>query len=77
MTLDQQLHLRAFEDGFARGADPLRARKRHAVDPSTHDSWRRGFDAGRAAAALAAKAFKIELTRPRPAGDTPAEGGRP
>jgi hypothetical protein len=68
MTIDQHLQFAAFEQGFGAGADPNRARKRHAVDPNTHASWRKGFDAGRAAAELAAEAFKSELRKqPAPA----------
>jgi hypothetical protein len=69
MTIDQQLQLRGFEQGFADGANPLRARKRHSVDPNTHQSWRTGFEKGRAAAEEAAKAFRSELRgcKPEPA----------
>lgn len=56
------LAARAFEAGFAAGADAHRARRRHAVDPVTHQDWRAGYDAGRAAlkAALAAHAARAK-----------------
>lgn len=41
---------RAFAEGFARGADPDRARKRHVVNPATHAHWMAGHAAGEAAA---------------------------
>lgn len=41
------LAVRAFGQGFLAGADPRRALRRHSVEASTHEHWRRGFDAGR------------------------------
>lgn len=55
--LAAHLAARAYADGFARGADPRRARRRHIVDPATHAHWRRGFDAGRSAAEAAELAY--------------------
>lgn len=48
MTITEKaIALRAFEQGFASGADPLAGRKRHRVDPTTtHVHWRAGYDAG-------------------------------
>jgi hypothetical protein len=58
MTPDQHLQLAAFKAGFAHGADPQHARKRHAVDPHTHANWRQGFEAGCKAAAGAERQFR-------------------
>lgn len=70
-TLRAHLAARAFADGFARGADPRRARRRHVVDPETHAHWLCGYDAGRAAAAAAQGAFlEMQLADP-----DAAEGG--
>jgi hypothetical protein len=55
--LRARLAARAFADGFARGADPRRARRRHVVDLDTHEHWLRGYDAGRVAAAAAESAY--------------------
>jgi len=61
LSVDQALALEAFRGGFAFGADPARYRKRHTVDPATDQHWRRGFESGQAASALAAKAFSAGL----------------
>lgn len=47
------LAVRAFSQGFHAGADPRRALGRHPVDASTHEHWRRGFEAGRQAISTA------------------------
>ena len=47
IDIPSELAVRAFGQGFLAGADPRRARRRHTVDASTHEHWRRGFDAGR------------------------------
>ena len=47
------LAVRAFAHGFHAGADPRRAFGRHPVDASTHEHWRRGFEAGRQAISAA------------------------
>jgi hypothetical protein len=62
-TTDRLLALRAFIDGFAVGADPDHARQRTAVNPLNHDHWRRGFEAGRAAAAEAAATYRATTLR--------------
>ncbi len=67
------LAARAYADGFARGADPRRAPRRHVVEPGTHVHWLRGFDDGRAAAEAAAAAYlALELA----AAGAAAAGGR-
>lgn len=53
VNLDVALALRAFGLGFAAGADPRTALRRHAVEAATHEHWRRGFEAGRDAVATA------------------------
>src|SRR5262245_18934173 len=55
------LAVRAFTQGFADGADPRRAVRRHAVDPHTHDQWRKGFEAGRDAIVAAERAYGSSL----------------
>jgi len=58
--IDRELALRAFEQGYAIGAD-LQRTARHTVDPPTHGHWRHGFDAGRSAALAASEAYRISL----------------
>jgi len=58
--IDRELALRAFEQGFAVGAD-LQRTARHVVEPSTHQHWRAGFDAGRAASHVASDAYRVSL----------------
>jgi len=69
MTIvEKALALRAFEQGFAEGADPLRKRKSHTVDPTTHEHWRRGFAAGRESVELACERYGAELGPHAPGG---------
>lgn len=58
LDLDKELGLRAFRDGFAVGADPRRAARRHIVEPETHVHWRAGFEAGRAAIEQAVEQYQ-------------------
>ena len=55
------LAVRAFGQGFLAGADPRRALRRHCVEPATHEHWRRGFDAGRAAISMAELTYGLDL----------------
>lgn len=56
-----ELALRAFDEGFTQGANPKKRGKRHTVDSSTHEHWRAGFDAGRAAYDEAARKYRTEV----------------
>lgn len=53
-VLNCEMRVRAFERGFAIGADLRKSASRHVVEAETHDHWRAGFEAGRAAAVVAA-----------------------
>jgi hypothetical protein len=57
----------AYADGFARGADPKRARRRHVVDSETHADWLRGYDDGRRVADAAATAYLAAQLAAEPA----------
>jgi hypothetical protein len=57
------LAIRAFGQGFLAGADPRRALRRHSVEASTHEHWRRGFDAGRDAISEAEFRYGMGLKR--------------
>jgi len=57
------LAVRAFGQGFLAGADPRRALRRHCVEASTHEHWRRGFDAGRDAISTAELSYGLGLKR--------------
>lgn len=59
--IDVELAARAFSEGFKKGADPLRARGGHTIDPKTHEHWRAGFEAGRRAAESAITAYREQL----------------
>ena len=52
-TIAEHIADKAFEEGFAFGADAMSGRRRHKVEPLTHQHWRAGFEAGRAALAAA------------------------
>ena len=56
VALEACLAARAFAAGFARGADPERAYRRHVVGPH-HEHWLRGYDAGQRAAEQAAQRY--------------------
>lgn len=58
------LAVRAFGQGFVAGADPRRAVRAYNVEASTHEHWRRGFDAGREAISLAEEKYGEDLRRP-------------
>lgn len=60
-AIEQALALRAFEQGFHDGANPLRGRSRHAVDPATHEHYRRGHQVGSASAILASETYSRQL----------------
>jgi hypothetical protein len=60
------LAVRAFAQGFHAGADPRRALGRHPVDASTHEHWRRGFEAGRQAISKAEDQYGQGLERRPP-----------
>jgi hypothetical protein len=60
-SVDIALAVRAVAQGFQAGADPMRRRRRVVIDPATHQHWRRGFEAGRTAAAAAEKNYDDEL----------------
>ena len=55
------LAVRAFGQGFLAGADPRRAHRRHCVEATTHEHWRRGFDAGRDAISAAELGYGLGL----------------
>jgi hypothetical protein len=64
LALDSRLAARTFAAGFARGADPDRARRRQIKRPN-HQHWQRGYDAGRRAAEAAeAEYLHAQLTPP-------------
>ena len=56
VAMDACLAARAFAAGFARGADPERAYRRHVVG-AHHEHWLRGYDAGQRAAEQAAQSY--------------------
>lgn len=56
VAMDACLAARAFAGGFARGADPERAYRRHVVGPH-HEHWLCGYDAGQRAAEQAAQRY--------------------
>ena len=56
LAIEACLAARAFAAGFARGADPERAYRRHVVG-SHHEHWLLGYDAGQRAAERAAQRF--------------------
>lgn len=58
-----ELKVRAFEQGFAQGANPLGSTKRHSVEPNTHEFWRRGFEAGRRSRESGVAELRKELAR--------------
>ncbi|HVV49887.1 MAG TPA: hypothetical protein VHO06_09525 [Polyangia bacterium] len=60
-AVERALALRAFEQGFSQGADPLHGRRRHRLEPATHAHWKRGIEAGIQAAQAAREAFAREL----------------
>jgi len=60
------LAVRAFAQGFHAGADPRRALGRHPVDATTHEHWRRGFEAGRQAISRAENLY-ARVLKLRPA----------
>lgn len=55
------LAVRAFEQGFRDGADPLRARGRHTVDASMHVHYRAGYELGKLHARTESELYKNEL----------------
>lgn len=57
------LAVRAFGQGFLAGADPRRAHRRHCVEATTHEHWRRGFDAGRDAISSAELSYGLGLKK--------------
>jgi hypothetical protein len=57
------LAVRAFGQGFLAGADPRRAHRRHCVEATTHEHWRRGFDAGRDAISAAELSYGLGLKK--------------
>lgn len=59
--VQRELEVRAFEKGFTIGANLLKQANRHTVDPDTHEHWRCGFEAGRAAAYKARDAYRKKL----------------
>lgn len=59
------LQLYAYLDGFARGADHKSARKRHQVDPKTHEQWKRGYDDGRDAVRAVEERWRKSLGEAR------------
>lgn len=85
MTLDEMLQVQAFELGFQHGARADRARRRHTVEPATHASWKRGYEAGVKAFDAARMAFRLEVQKRRPeyrltestASPTGTSGGAP
>ncbi len=60
-TIAREQALRAYRAGFAIGADSNASARRHVVEPSTHEHWRRGYEAGRAAAEAALAAYRDGL----------------
>jgi hypothetical protein len=56
LAMEACLAARAFAAGFARGADPERAYRRHVVGPH-HEHWLCGYDAGQRAAEQAAQRY--------------------
>jgi hypothetical protein len=72
VTFDEHLAARfavlAYADGFAHGADPERAERADVVDARAAADWRRGFEAGQRAAAVAATAYRTARLRCDPAG---------
>lgn len=60
MALDIQAEhaVRAFEQGFAVGANPLKRAGGHAVDSGTHKHWRTGYEAGRRAVDTASARYR-------------------
>lgn len=61
LTTEQHLAVRAFQDGFKHGADPLAGRRRHRVEPATHEHWRRGNEYGRSAIEKATQDYENYL----------------
>lgn len=61
IDIDEELAVRAFQQGFFAGANPIYARRRHTVDYATHEHWRRGLEAGRRALDEATAAFRSRL----------------
>jgi hypothetical protein len=62
--LEAWMASKAYAEGFARGADPKRYRRRHTVDPRTHEHFRRGHEDGvRAAEAAERSYFAARLRR--------------
>lgn len=57
------LAVRAFGQGFLAGADPRRAHRRHCVEATMHEHWRRGFDAGRDAISAAELSYGLGLKK--------------
>jgi hypothetical protein len=62
-AIEACLAARAFAAGFARGADPVRTRRRHIVDMD-HEHWLRGYEAGQHAADHAAAQYLGDQLRP-------------
>lgn len=61
LDINKELAVRAFEQGFAVGANPLKRAAGHTVDPDTHKHWRTGFEAGRRAVDAAAATYRGQL----------------
>lgn len=58
------LAILAYQRGFAEDANPY-SRKRHGVDPATHEHWRRGYEFGKQLAKVAESDYRLALTRSR------------
>lgn len=63
LTCDADLALRAFMQGFAKGADDLKRSSGHVVDAATHEHWKRGFDLGRLGADMARAQYRARLEK--------------
>jgi hypothetical protein len=59
--IEIELAKRAFQAGFSAAVEIDGRRRRHKVDPITHQHWRRGFEAGAAALRAAAVTYGREL----------------
>jgi hypothetical protein len=88
-AIEACLAARAFADGFAKGADPERAYRRHVIGPH-HEHWLCGYEAGQRAADQAAARYLREQLSPlacalhvdsptpnAPSSDAPAPTTRP
>jgi hypothetical protein len=72
VAMEACLAARAFAAGFSRGADPVRAYRRHVVGPH-HEHWLCGYDAGqRAAEQAAVRYLRARLVPPSATGMTNA-----